>query len=313
MRLITPLTLKEAAEMLKCSFIGSPNHLVEGFNEIHVVQPGDATFVDHQKYYDRALNSKASTIIINTNDVRCPEGKGLLVSEDPFRDFVWFIERYRSFIPATASVSPTAMIGEGTIIQPGAFVGNHVKIGKNCIIHANASIYDYTQIGDNTIIHSGVILGADGYYFQKRDGKHRKFTSVGRVIIGNDVEIGALCAIDKGVTSDTTIGDGTKFDNHVQVGHDTVIGKNCLIGSHSAIAGVTTIEDDVVLWARVSINKDIIVKKGAVILATSAIDKSVDGDGKEYYGSPAQEKSVAWRELATLRRIVREYNYGDNK
>lgn len=311
MRLDTPLTLKEAAELLKCRFIGSPEHLVEGFNEIHVVQPGDATFVDHPKYYDKALNSKATTIIINTDEVNCPEGKGLLVSEDPFRDFTWFLEKYRPFIPASAIVSPSAVIGEGTVIQPGAFIGNKVSIGKNCLIHANACIYDYTEIGDNTVIHSGAILGADAYYFQKKNGKYRKFTSGGRVIIGSDVEIGALCSIDKGVTADTTVGDGTKFDNHVQVGHDTVIGKNCLIGAHTAIAGVTTIEDDVLLWARVSINKDITVKKGAVILATSAIDKTVEGDGKEYYGSPAQEKSVAWRELATLRKIVREHNNGE--
>lgn len=308
MKLKNPITLEKAAEMLSCRYIGSPNHPVEGFNEIHVVSKGDATFVDHPKYYDKALNSKATTIIINTDKIQCPVGKGLLISEDPFRDFIWFLEKHRPFIPSTAAVSPTAVIGEGTIIQPGAFIGNHVKIGKNCLIHANVSVYDYTEIGDNTVIHSGSIIGADAYYFQKKEGKYRKFTSGGRVIIGNDVEVGALCSIDKGVTADTTIGDGTKFDNHVQVGHDTIIGRNCLIGAHTAIAGVTTIEDDVVLWARVSVNKDIVVKKGAVILATSAVDKTIEGNGKEYYGSPAQEKRTAWRELALLRRMIKEYD-----
>ncbi|PID94010.1 MAG: UDP-3-O-(3-hydroxymyristoyl)glucosamine N-acyltransferase [Bacteroidetes bacterium] len=307
MKIPTPLTLKAAAEEIGCHFVGSPEHLIEGFNEIHVVEPGDATFVDHPKYYEKALNSRATTIIINTDEVACPEGKALLVSTDPFRDFTYFLKKYRPFIPATAQVSTSASIGEGTIIQPGTFIGNHVTIGKNCIIHANVSIYDYTVIGDNTVIHAGAVLGADAYYFQKKEGRYRKLTSGGRVVIGDDVEIGAMCTIDKGVSADTTIGEGTKFDNHVQVGHDTTIGKHCLIGAYTAIAGVTTIEDDVLIWARVSVNKDLTIKKGAVVLATSSVHKSLEG-GREYYGRPAKEKGAAWREIAILRKIASEYN-----
>ena len=146
------------------------------------------------------------------------------------------------------------------------------------------------------------MIGSDGYYFQKRDGKFVKFQSGGRVILEDRVEIGANCCIDKGVTGDTTIGEGTKFENHCQVGHDTIIGKNCLIGSFAAIAGVTVIEDDVILWARVAINKDIVVGKGAVLMATSAIDKSVEG-GKVYMGSPAMEVKQYWRYLISLRKV----------
>ena len=154
---------------------------------------------------------------------------------------------FKPFEKAVNSVSPTAEVGEGTVIQPGAFVGNHVKIGSNCIIHANATIYDHTIIGNDVIIHSGSVIGADAYYFQKRPEGYKKLESCGRVVISNRVEIGALCSIDKGVSGDTIISDGTKFDNHVQVGHDTYIGKNCLIGAFCAIAGVTRIEDDVIL------------------------------------------------------------------
>lgn len=308
MKLKKALSLKQAAQILNCTFIGNEDHLITGFNEIHVVEHGDATFVDHPKYYQKALNSNATTIIINTDQVVCPKGKGLLISKDPFRDFTKFLTMNRPFIPASVNINPTAEIGEGTVIQPGAFIGNHVKIGKNCLIHANVSIYDYTVIGDNTVIHSGSVIGADAYYFQKKAGQYRKFTSGGRVVIGNNVEIGALCSIDKGVTADTTIGDGTKFDNHVQVGHDTIIGNNCLIGAHTAIAGVTTIEDDVLIWARVSINKDLTIKKGAVILATTAVDKTIEGNGIEYFGTPAQEKRLAWKEIAILRKLVRDYD-----
>jgi UDP-3-O-[3-hydroxymyristoyl] glucosamine N-acyltransferase len=206
------------------------------------------------------------------------------------------------FEKASQQVNESADIGEGTVIQPGAFIGNKVKIGSNCIIHANASIYDHTVIGDNVIIHSNSVIGADAYYFQKRKEGLKKFESCGRVIIHDDVEIGALCSIDRGVTGDTIIGKGTKFDNHVQVGHDTRIGKDCLIGAHCAIAGVTTIEDEVILWGRVSIDKDLVVGKGAVMLGTSATDKDLEG-GKVYFGAPAMEARKKWREMAAVKQL----------
>ncbi|MCK9450913.1 MAG: UDP-3-O-(3-hydroxymyristoyl)glucosamine N-acyltransferase [Bacteroidales bacterium] len=295
------LRLAELAKRLQAEYVGEPDFVISGLNEIHMVEPGDITFVDHPKYYDKALSSKATTIIINKK-VDCPEGKALIFHEKPFDAFIQIIQAYRPFEAATAVISPSAIIGEGTIIQPGAFIGNHVTIGKNCLIHANASIYDHTIIGDDVIVHSNSVLGADAYYFQRRPEGYKKFESCGRVIIGNRVEVGALCSIDKGVTGDTIIDDGTKLDNHCQVGHDTYIGKNCLIGSHAAIAGVTKIEDDVIIWGRVAINKDLVIGKAAVILATSAVDKSLPG-GKTYFGVPADEVRKKWRELAALKQL----------
>jgi UDP-3-O-[3-hydroxymyristoyl] glucosamine N-acyltransferase len=147
------------------------------------------------------------------------------------------------------------------------------------------------------------VLGADAYYFQRKPDGFRKMESCGTVVIGNRVEIGALCSIDRGVSGNTTIDDGTKMDNHCQVGHDTYIGRNCLIGSHAAIAGVTRIEDDVILWGRVAINKDIVIGKGAIILATSAVDKSLEGNGKVYFGAPAEDARKKWREMAAVRQL----------
>ncbi|MDD3636460.1 MAG: UDP-3-O-(3-hydroxymyristoyl)glucosamine N-acyltransferase [Bacteroidales bacterium] len=301
MKFNPPLSLKQLAAMLQADFEGDPDFLISGLNEIHMVEPGDITFVDHPKYYDKALNSRATTILINKK-VACPEGKALIFHEKPFDAFIQMIQQYRPFEPAKGFISPSAEIGAGTIIQPGAFIGNQVKIGKNCLIHANVSIYDHTIIGDDVIVHSNTVLGADAYYFQRRPEGYKKFESCGRVIIHNRVEIGALCSIDKGVTGDTIIDEGTKLDNHCQVGHDTYIGKNCLIGSHAAIAGVTHIEDDVIIWGRVAINKDLVIGKGAVILATSAVDKSLDG-GKTYFGVPADDVRKKWRELAALRQL----------
>jgi UDP-3-O-[3-hydroxymyristoyl] glucosamine N-acyltransferase len=301
MKFSTPITLKDLSELIEARFVGPPDFPVTGINEIHMVEPGDLTFVDHPKYYKKALTSKATTILINT-EVEAPEGKALLISDHPFDDYVFIVKQFRPFEKAVASVSPSAKIGEGTIIQPGAFVGNHVVIGKDCLIHANASIYDHCILGDRVILHSGSVIGADAYYYQRRPEGYKKLESCGRVILGDDVEIGALTSIDKGVSGDTIISSGTKMDNHVQVGHDTYIGKNCLIGSHSAIAGVTRIEDDVILWGNVMINKDIVIGAKAVLLATSGTDKSLEG-GKVYFGAPALEARKKWRELVALGQL----------
>ncbi|HOI87567.1 MAG TPA: UDP-3-O-(3-hydroxymyristoyl)glucosamine N-acyltransferase [Lentimicrobium sp.] len=301
MQLDPTLTLATIASLIEAEYEGDPSFPVTGLNEIHMVEPGDLTFVDHPKYYSKALNSKATTIIIN-QEVSCPEGKALLFHKDPFAAYVSLVKKFRPFERATSMISPSAVIGKGTVIQPGVFVGNHVIIGRDCIIHANVSIYDHSVIGDRVIIQSNSVIGGDAYYFQRKPEGYRKFESCGRAVIGNDVEIGALCAIDKGVSGDTMVGSGTKLDNHVQVGHDSSIGSNCLIGSHCAIAGVTKIEDDVILWGKVAINKDLVIGKGAVILATSAVDKSLEG-GKTYFGVPADDARKKWKELAALRQL----------
>ena len=155
-------TLKEIATIINCEYVGDADFPVYGMNEIHVVEAGDIVFVDHPKYYDKALDSAATIILINKN-VDCPEGKALLISDDPFRDFNKLTNYFRPFQFSNVSIAPTASVGLGTVIQPNVFIGNHVVIGQNCLIHSNVSIYDYTQIGDNVIIHAGTILGADDF------------------------------------------------------------------------------------------------------------------------------------------------------
>lgn len=297
-------TIKQIVEIIgsPARVLGSLETSVSGINEIHMVEPGDITFVDHPKYYQKALESKATTIIIN-KETNCPEGKTLIITDDPFRDYNKIVLFFRKFNPSNQQISPTAIIGKNTVIMPGCFIGNHVKIGENCIIHPNVTIYDHTIIGDNVIIHGNCVIGADAYYFKKRPEKWDKMFSCGRVIIEDNVELGALCSIDRGVSGDTIIGEGTKFDNQVQVGHDTQIGKHCLIGSQSAIAGVTVIEDECLIWAKVAINKDLVIKKGTVVLATSALDKDTEGNGKVYFGIPAEDARKKWRELAALRQL----------
>ncbi|MDP5198912.1 UDP-3-O-(3-hydroxymyristoyl)glucosamine N-acyltransferase [Flavobacterium sp. DG2-3] len=294
-------SLQEIANLLNCKFIGDKDFQVLGMNEIHVVEPGDIVFVDHPKYYDKALQSAATIVLIN-KEVECPEGKALLISDDPFRDFNILTKHFKPFQFANVAIASTAQIGEGTVIQPNTFVGNHVKIGKNCLIHSNVSIYDHTVIGDNVIIHAGTILGADAFYYKKRPEGFDQLISGGRVVIEDNVGIGALCTIDKGVTGDTTIGAGTKLDNQVHVGHDTVIGKKCLIASQTGIAGCVIIEDEVTLWGQVGTTSGITIGAKAVVMGQTGVTKSVEG-GKSYFGTPIEESREKLKQLANIKKI----------
>lgn len=304
MQLEAPVSVQWIAEFVGAELRGDLEQMATGINEIHKVQQGDISFVDFEKYYSKCLNSPATIILIN-KDVPVPEGKTVLVCADPFSAYVKLVKYFRPFEPASKTVSDTAVIGEGTHLQPNVFVGNHVRIGRNCLIHPNVTIYDNSIIGDNVIIHSGTVIGADAFYFKRRkerDVQYDKLESCGRVIIEDHVEIGALCTIDKGVSGDTIIGQGTKLDNHIQVGHGTIIGKNCLIASQVGIAGKTIIEDEVILWGQVGVNKDLRIGKGAVVYAQSGVPASIEG-GKVYFGSPVVEAREKMKEMGWIRRI----------
>lgn len=294
-------TLKQIATIISAEYIGDENFPVFGMNEIHVVTEGDIVFVDHPKYYDKALNSAATVILINKK-VDCPQGKALLISDDPFRDFNKLTQYFKPFQASIEKIAESAQIGENTFIQPNVFIGNNVKIGDNCIIHANVSIYDDTIIGNNVIIHAGTVLGSDAFYFKNRPEGYDKLRSGGRVVIDHDVEIGANCTIDKGVTGDTFIGAGTKLDNLIQVGHDTIIGKRCLIASQVGIAGAVVIEDNVTVWGQVGMRSGIVVKKGGVLMGKAGITKSTKAD-TIYTGNPAMEARLKLKEYAYIRKL----------
>jgi UDP-3-O-[3-hydroxymyristoyl] glucosamine N-acyltransferase len=299
-----PVSVQWLAEYTGSELRGDVLQEALGINEIHKVRPGDISFVDFEKYYNACLHSAATIIIIN-KEVPCPEGKTLLINSDPFAAYVKIVKRFRSFEPATQMVSDSAQIGEGTHLQPGVFVGNHVRIGKNCLIHPNVTIYDHTIIGDNVIIHAGCVIGADAFYFKRRKDRemqYDKLESCGRVIIENDVEIGAGTTIDKGVSGDTIIGAGTKLDNHIHIGHGAVIGRNCLFAAQVGIGGKAIIEDEVILWGQVGVSKDLTIGKGAIVMAQSGVPSSLEG-GKAYFGSPVGEAKPKMRELAWIRRI----------
>ena len=301
MKFTTPHTLKQIATIIGCEYEGDDNFPVLGMNEIHVVQAGDIVFVDHPKYYDKALACEATIVLINKK-VERPEGKALLISKDPFNDFNKLTQYFKPFEKALNSIATTSKIGQNTVVQPNVFIGNNVVIGDNCLLHANVSIYDNCVIGDNVIIHSGSVLGSDAFYYKNRPEGFDKLISGGRVVLEDDVEIGALCTIDKGVTGDTTIKKGTKLDNQVHVGHDTVIGEKCLIASQTGIAGCVIIEDEVTLWGQVGTNSGITIGKKAIIMGQTGVTKSVEG-GKSYFGTPIEESREKLKQLAYVKKI----------
>lgn len=294
-------TLKQIATLIDCDYVGNDDFPVLGMNEIHVVTPGDIVFVDHPKYYDKALQSEATIVLIN-KDIPCPEGKALIISDDPFRDFNKLTKHFKPFQSSNKTISNSAKIGVNTTIQPNCFIGNNVVIGDNCIIHSNVSIYDDTIIGNNVTVHANTVLGSSAFYYKNRPEGFDQLISGGRVIIEDSVDLGASCTIDRGVTGDTTIKEGTKIDNQVQIGHDTVIGKKCLIASQVGIAGCTVIEDEVTIWGQVGIISGVTIGKKAELLAKAGVSKSLKG-GKRYFGIPADEFRSKYKELAAIKKI----------
>ncbi|AOW19646.1 UDP-3-O-(3-hydroxymyristoyl)glucosamine N-acyltransferase [Urechidicola croceus] len=292
-------TLKQIAKIINSDYVGIDDFPILGMNEIHVVEAGDIVFVDHPKYYDKALESNATIILINKK-VECPEGKALLVSDDPFRDFNKLTKHFNPFKPSDEAISKKAIIGKNTIIQPNVFIGNEVTIGHDCIIHANVTIYDGCIIGNNVTIHSGTVLGADAFYYKNRPTGFDKLISGGNVILKDKVDLGSNCTIDRGVTGSTTIGKGTKIDNMVHVGHDTIIGEKCLIASQVGIAGCVIIENEVTLWGQVGVRSDIRIGEKAVVLGQTGVTKSIEG-GKVYSGNPIQDARQRLKEIAYMR------------
>ena len=295
MKLNAPYRLDDIASIIGCQYIGNPSHQVTGINEIHLVESGDIVFVDHPKYYEKALNSAATTIIID-KETNCPEGKALIISANPFDDFNALTRHFAPILgPKTDSV-------DQDLIYPNVYIGHNVHIGKNVRIYPGVSILDGTRIHDNVIIGANSVVGHDAFYYKKTNGKYTAMHSCGNVIIEEGVEIGALCTIDRGVTGITTIGRGTKIDNQVHVGHDTVIGQDCLIAAGVAIAGCVVIEDRVVIWGQVGIASSIKIGEGAIILAQSGVMKELEA-GKTYFGAPCGEVKEKFRELVALRSL----------
>ena len=302
MKIFKTLSVEDLAKIINCPVLGPKDIKVTGLNEIHKVEPGDVIYVDHPKYYNKALNSVASVIIINDSSVNIPEGKAIIISKKPFTDFNYLTKYYHPQNLNPTSRGDQTTIADNSFIHSTVVIGNNVSIGKHCTIHPHVTIYDNAIIGDHVIIHANSVIGANAFYYKKEENEYDSMHTCGRVIIEDHVEIGALSSIDRGVTGDTIVRSGTKLDNQVHVGHDTTIGKNCLFAAQVGIAGCVTIEDNVILWGQVGVPSHIVIGKGAVVLGQSGISKNLD-PGKTYFGSPASEARMKFRELAAIKKL----------
>ncbi len=299
MKFHQPQTLHSIAEIIGARYIGSSDFPVFGTNEIHRVTPGDIVFVNHPKYYDKALDSAATVILID-KEVECPEGKALLISDDPFRDFN-LINLHFTKLNNFRDELHNVEIGEGSFIHPTAVLGNDVKIGKNCHIFPNVVIGDRTVIGDHVIIQANTVIGGDAFYYRKLNGNFDRLVSVGNVVIENQVEIGNGCTIDRGVTDATIIGEGSVLDNQIQIGHDTIIGKKCLIASQTGIAGCCIIEDEVTIWGQVGMASGVRVESGTVLLAKCGVNRDLKKG--TYFGTIAEEFRDYLRKEVKLKNL----------
>jgi UDP-3-O-[3-hydroxymyristoyl] glucosamine N-acyltransferase len=304
MKFPSPVSLTWLSEFLEAKLVGNTGAFATGINEIHKVEKGDLVFVDHHKYYQKCLESAASFIIIN-KPVECPPGKALLIVEQPFEAYQKIVAHFRPFEGAVQAINPNALIGKTSYLYPGVFIGSHVQIGERCVIHPNVVIMDHCVIGNDVVIQASTVIGSDAFYYntnKNREFWYKRMLSCGRVLIEDEVEIGAGCTIDRGVSGDTIIGKGSKLDNMIHIGHDTTLGKNCLLAAQVGVAGAVEIGNGVILWGQVGVSKTLSIGDNTIVLAQSGVGGSLEAN-KIYFGSPAEEASFKKRELVWIKRI----------
>lgn len=297
-------TVGDIARFLGREVVGDPSLLVTGINEIHRVESGDLVFVDHPKYYQKAVNSAASFILID-KEVEFPKGKALIISPEPFDDYNKLTRKFNPYRRQMTMTGENCTIADSAHLSPNCFIGNDVVIGEHVTIHPGAYIGDGTVIEENCIIGPNAVIGHYAFYYKKKVTGYDRMHSCGFVYLEKNVEIGANTTIDAGVSAITRIGEGTKIDNLCQIGHDTIIGKNCLFASQVGIAGCCTIGDEVTIWGQVGCASSITIGNKVTVLAQSGIANDLE-EGKTYFGSPCDVAKTKMRELVAIKRLAGE-------
>ncbi len=226
----------------------------------------------------------------------------MIISATPFDDFNKLTRHFNPFILSQSNIGNDCTIDPSAHIHPSAVIGERVKIGKDVIVYPGAFIGNDSVLDDNVVVGTNSVIGHYAFYYKKKPTGYDRMHTCGSVHLERNVEIGALCTIDAGVTGVTRIGEGTKIDNQVHIGHDTVVGKNCLMAANVGLAGCVRIENNVTLWGQVGCASDVTIGEGAIVLAQSGISKSLEG-GKTYFGSPCAEVKEKFREMAAIRRL----------
>jgi UDP-3-O-[3-hydroxymyristoyl] glucosamine N-acyltransferase len=329
------MTAQQIADALGARLIGDPSREVKHLRSVVSADEHSLVFVEDAKWLPEALASRAAVVLMAGEFAEAnPAGKTVIISAQPKLAFARAgallqpRSRGAAAIHATGIIDPSAKlganvsvgphsvieagasIGEGTQIEANCFIGAGVKLGRDCDFRSNVTIYPGAEIGDRAIVHSGAVLGSDGFGYvrDQTTGKYEKFPQIGRLIIGDDVEIGANSTIDRGALDETVIGDGVKIDNLVHVGHNVRIGKNVVIAAQTGISGSVVIEDNVVVGGQVGIGDHVRIEEGAILGSQCGVPskKVIRGKGVLFWGTPARPIREFLKELAALARLAKK-------
>ena len=318
------LTLSEIAKYLDGDVVGDPSCLIHGVSEIQNSEPGTITFLGNPLYNKYLKKTNASAVIVTNSGIL--NGKNGIVIQNPQLGMAKVLSLFVDEKETTPEIHPKsvisndakigknvdigpgvvvesdAIIGEGSSIGPNSIIGQNVRLGDNCNIYSNVSIYERTVLGNNVVVHSGTVIGCDGFGYVTVDDRHEKIPQTGNVIIGDDVEIGSNCSVDRATIGSTIISKMTKIDNLVHIAHNVKIGKGCLLTAGFAIAGSSEVGDFCTFAGQVGIAPHLKIGERSTIAAKSGVTKSLRGN-KVYAGFPAREIKEHNRRLALVNEI----------
>lgn len=319
-------SLCDIANLVQGIVIGDPSIKISILSPIDKIEPGSLVFAEGEDNVKLAEQSEAAAILVGMTATQSK--KPLIQVQKPFKAFVQLLNYFNPPKKSSAGIHPTAVIGEGVqlgeevfigpyvVIESGSIIGNNctlkshihighdVVIGKNTIIHAHVTVYDNTQIGSGVTIHASTVIGSDGFGYTFVDGQHLKVPHLGRVVIENDVEIGANTAIDRATMGETVIGEGTKIDNLVQVAHSVKLGKHNILCGFTGIAGSTTTGNNVIFAANVGVSDHVRIDDGVILGARTGVPPNKHlKEGTIYLGNPARPKDLAIKHELSVNRI----------
>jgi UDP-3-O-[3-hydroxymyristoyl] glucosamine N-acyltransferase len=326
--------LRDLAEQLNCRLLGDSSITVTSVSSLQSATSDSLVFVEDAHHLDAALRSSAAAIIAGDFANAAAPSKPILISAHPRLTFTRAAKLLRdpdrnreihptAIVPASAKIGKNVAIGalailgehvkigDETTIGAGSVIGNAVKIGSHCRIDPNVTIYPGTTLGDRVIVQAGAVLGSEGFGYVRdsKTGHYEQFPQIGRLVIEDDVEIGANSTIDRGALDETRIRRGTKIDNLVHIGHNVQIGQDVVIAAQTGLSGSVTIEDNVIMGGQVGIADHVRVEAGAILGAQSGIPtkKVIRGKGVVFWGTPARPIREYLKELAFLSRSAKKH------